>query len=299
MASHHARSAGFGFGHGNGVRPRPERNLLADMLCLAAGMRIVASNTVSALLHVDMIKVQIVFAIPEIGQGAGEFILGDFLVMAAEAQIIILRAVFLVKLFGIIPHKHAAEFGAMHLMAGHAITGLNRAMLRFAAYDSIAQLIMAGKTHLCRVVFQQSFLVGRMSPVAFRTLALINGGVFKGGGFNVAVYGRTQLLMAFSAKRAAFFVQLESGIGAVRIMTLVAVFIHRFMDVLHAEFIFPFLMALKTKLRLFRRSNQQVFVLAGMGPVTGDTIPRADWPMAVGFGKDRRRMTVEAQAADA
>ena len=153
MAAHHARSAGFGLGHGNGVRPRPERNLLADMLCLAAGMRIVTRDTVPALFHIDMIKVQIVFAIPEIGQGAGKLILGNFLIMAAEAQILILRSLFLVKLLGIIPHQKTAVLGAMHLMAGHAITGLNRAMLRLAAGDSIAQLIMTGKTHFCRVVF--------------------------------------------------------------------------------------------------------------------------------------------------
>ena len=82
-------------------------------------------------------------------------------------------------------------------------------------------------------------------------------------------------------------------------MTFVAVFIHRFMDIFHAEFIFSLLMALKTQLCFFRRSNQQFFMLAGMRPVTGDTIPRADWTMAVGFGKNRCRMTVEAQTADA
>lgn len=84
-----------------------------------------------------------------------------------------------------------------------------------------------------------------------------------------------------------------------RIVTLVAVFRHRFMDVLHAEFILAVLMALKTKLSFFRRSNQQFFVLAGMGPVTGDTIPRPHRSMPVGFGKERSLMAVEAQAADA
>lgn len=83
------------------------------------------------------------------------------------------------------------------------------------------------------------------------------------------------------------------------IVTLVAVFSHRFMNMLHVEFVFSFLMALKTELRLFRRSNQQFLVLAGMGPMAGDTIPRTNRAMTVGFGKDRGRMTVEAQAADA
>lgn len=83
------------------------------------------------------------------------------------------------------------------------------------------------------------------------------------------------------------------------IVALVAVFSHRLMDMLHAEFVFSFLMALKTKLRLFRRSNQQFLMLAGMGTMTGDTIPRSNRTMTVGFGKNRRRMTIEAKAADA
>lgn len=176
------------------------------MFCLAACVRIVASDTISALLHIDMIKVQIVFAIPEIGQGAGKLILGNFLVMAAETQIIILRTVFLVKLFGIIPHKHTAEFGTMHLMAGHAIPGLNRTMLELAAGDIIPQLIMAAETQFCRIIFQQGLFVGGMGPVALGTLALINRSVLESCSFNVAVYSRTQLLMTLSTERAAFFV---------------------------------------------------------------------------------------------
>lgn len=176
------------------------------MLCLTAGVRIVASDTVSPLFHVNMIKVQIVFAIPEIGQGAGKFILGDFLVVAAETQVIILRAVFLVKLLGIISHKHTAEFGTMHLMAGHAIPGLDGAMLGLAAGDIISQLIMTAETQFCRVIFQQSLFAGRMGSMALGALALINGRVFEGRGFNIAVYGRTQLLMTLSAERTAFFV---------------------------------------------------------------------------------------------
>lgn len=176
------------------------------MLWLVAGVRIVAGDTISALLHINMIKMQIVFAIPEIGQGAGEFILGYFLIVAAETQIVILRAVFLVKFLGIIPHKHTAEFGTVHLMAGHAIPGLYRTMLRLAAGDIVTQLIMAGETQFCRVIFQQSLLVGGMGPMALGALALINRRVFESRGFNIAVYGRTQLFMTFSTERAAFFV---------------------------------------------------------------------------------------------
>jgi len=40
-----------------------------------------------------------------------------------------------------------------------------------------------------------------------------------------------------------------------RIVTFVAVFSHRFMDVLHVEFILAVLMALKTQFSFFRRSK--------------------------------------------
>ena len=108
------------------------------MFCLAAGMRIVAGNTIPTFLHVDMEEMQIVFPIPEIGQGAGEFILGNLLVVAAETKIIIFRAVVLIELLGIITHKKATVLGAMRLMAGRAITGLDRPMLVPAARDFIA-----------------------------------------------------------------------------------------------------------------------------------------------------------------
>ena len=71
------------------------------------------------------------------------------------------------------------------------------------------------------------------------------------------------------------------------------------MDVLHTEFILAILVALKTKFSLIRRSNQQFLVLAGVGTMTGDAIPRPHGPMPVGFGKDRGLMAIEAQAADA
>lgn len=176
------------------------------MFYLAAGMRIVARDTISTFLHVDMEKVQIIFAIPEIGQGAGEFILGDLLVMAAETKIIILRTVFLVKLLGIITRKKAAVLGTMHLMTGLAITGLDRAMLKMAAGDIVAQFVMTAETEFCRGIFQQSLLVGGVSPVALRTLSLVNRRVLVSRGFDITVNRRAQLLMTTGTERAAFLV---------------------------------------------------------------------------------------------
>lgn len=83
-----------------------------------------------------------------------------------------------------------------------------------------------------------------------------------------------------------------------RIVTLVAVFSNRFMDVLHAEFVLAILMALKTKFSLVRRSNQQFLVFTGVGAMTGYTISRSHGAMPVGFGKNRGLVAVETQAAD-
>ena len=108
------------------------------MFCLVAGMGVMASNTSTAFLSVHMEKMQIVFPVPEVGQGAGEFVLGNLLVVATETEIIIVRAVVVVEFLGKIPHKQAAELGTMHIMAGRAITGLHRTMLITAARDFIA-----------------------------------------------------------------------------------------------------------------------------------------------------------------
>lgn len=176
------------------------------MFCLAAGMRIVARDTISPFFHINMEKVQIIFTIPEIGQGIGELILGDLLVMAAETKIIILRAVLLVKLLGIIAHQNTAVLGAMHLVTGHAIAGLDRAVLIMAAGDIIAQLVMTGKAQFGRGVFQQSLLVGGVSPVALRALSLVNGRMLVSCCLDIIVHGGTQLLVTTGTECAAFLV---------------------------------------------------------------------------------------------
>ena len=176
------------------------------MFYLAAGMRIVARDTIPTFLHVDMKKMQIIFAIPEIGQGTGEFILGNLLVVTAETQVIILRTVFLVKLLGVITRQKAAVLGTMHLMASLAITGLNRAMLKMTAGDIIAQFIMTAETEFCGGIFQQSLLIGRVSPVALRTLSLVNRRVLVNRRFDITVNRRVQLFVTAGTEFAAFFV---------------------------------------------------------------------------------------------
>lgn len=158
---------------------------------------------------------------------------------------------------------------------------------------------MTAKTQFRRGVFQQIFFIGGVNPVTRRTLSLVNRRMLINRGFNIIVNSGVQLLVASGTKLAAFFDQLKLVVGTVRIVTIVAIFTHRFMDELHAEFILAVLMAAKTKLSLCRRGDQQVFMLTGMGPMTGYTIPRPHRPMPVGFGKKGGLMTVEAKAADA
>lgn len=176
------------------------------MFHLTAGMRIVARNTISTFLHVDVEKVQIIFAIPEIRQGVGELILGYLLVMAAETKIIIFRAIFLIELLGIITHQNPAVLGPVHLMTGHAITGLDRTMLIVAAGDIIAEFIMAAEAQFGRGVFQQGLLVGGMGAMTLRAFTLINRGMLVNRCFNIAVHSRTQFLMTTGAESAAFLV---------------------------------------------------------------------------------------------
>ena len=137
-----------------------------------------------------------------------------------------------------------------------------------------------------------------MHPVACRTLSLVNGGMLVNRGFNGCINSRVQLLMASGTEFAAFFNELKRVVGTVRVVAIAAVLTHRRMNILHAEFILAVLMAPKTKLSLFRRGDEQMLMLAGMGPMTGYTVSGAHGPMPMGFGKDLGLMAVEAEAAD-
>jgi hypothetical protein len=71
MASHHAGAAVFGFGVLDRIGPPAERNFLAYMLGLRTGVGAVAGRTGAPLLAVDVEKMEIVFAVAEIGQLGG------------------------------------------------------------------------------------------------------------------------------------------------------------------------------------------------------------------------------------
>lgn len=111
-------------------------------------MGIMTGDAVSALFHVHMEKMQVVLAITETGQGLGVFLFGDILVMAAKAEGIILRPVFFIEFFGVVTTEKTAELRAVHLMTGHTVAGLHRAVAVLAARNVISQLFMAGKTQI-------------------------------------------------------------------------------------------------------------------------------------------------------
>ena len=60
------------------------------------------------------------------------------------------------------------------------------------------------------------------------------------------------LLVTIGAELTALLVELETSIGAMGVMTFIAILLNRVMDMLHAEFLLAVLMALKTDLSLFR-----------------------------------------------
>lgn len=106
------------------------------------------------------------------------------------------------------------------------------------------------------------------------------------------------LLMAIGAELAALLVELEARLGAVGIMTFIAILCHRGMDILHGKFLLPVLVALKTDLALGRRGDEQAFMFTGMGFMAGNTVTRAHRAVAMALGEDLGFMAVKTETAD-
>jgi len=252
MTAHDAGSPGFLLGKSDGVRPCAKRNLVTDMLGLTAGVGIMTGNTVPPLLHIDMEIMEVVFTVPEVRQRTGKLLFRYFLVMTAEAKIVILRTVIFVKLFRIITDQHPRVLRTMHLVAGSAVTRLHRSVPVLAAFDMIAQLIMAFEAERLCAVLQKRLHVGRVRTMAIGATPLIHRGMLVGGGFDILIHSRAQLLVATRAEGAARLVKLKPRLRAVRIMTLIAILTHRLVNMFHGKFVLPILVALKTDLSLFR-----------------------------------------------
>ena len=103
--------------------------------------------------------------------------------------------------------------------------------------------------------------------------------------------------MAICTKLTTGFMELKTGIRAMGVMTLVAIFLHRIMDELHGKFLLPVLMALEADLTFIRGGNEQIFMLACMGLVAGNTITGAHRSMAMTLGENFGLMTGKAKAA--
>ncbi len=157
MATDNAGCAVLGLGNGNGIRPGAKGYLGADMFGLGADMGVMAGHTITPLLHIDMEVMEVVFTVPEVGEGLGEFLLGDILIMTTETEFIILRPVLLIKFGGEILGKYPAVIGAMDIMAGHTITCLHRTMTEITARHLVGQLIVTGETEFLGILLQHGF----------------------------------------------------------------------------------------------------------------------------------------------
>lgn len=134
--------------------------------------------------------------------------------------------------------------------------------------------------------------------MAIRTAPLLHRLMLILGGLDGLVKLRTHLFMTVGTELAALLVQLKTGLGAVGIMALVAIILHRGMDMPHGKLLLPILMALKTDLALVRRCDEETLMFAGMWGMAGNTVTRPHRTMAMTLGKDCRLMTVKTETAD-
>ncbi len=161
MAADNASAAVLGLGEVNGVRPAAERHFLADMLALGTGMGAVAGGTGSPLLPIDMEEVEVILAITEVGQFRCLLLPGNILVMAAETEVILGRAVGIIKIHRERPPKELGKGGSMNLaMASRTVTGLDRPMPEIGISHFVAEFNMALEAELLHGVIQQRFIIG-------------------------------------------------------------------------------------------------------------------------------------------
>ena len=98
MATNNTGSARRPFGEVDRVGPISEGDFKSDVFALVASVRAMAGNAGASLFHVDVKVVQVVLAVPEIGQGGGVFLLGDILVVASKTEIVLAWLVFAVEI---------------------------------------------------------------------------------------------------------------------------------------------------------------------------------------------------------
>ena len=161
MTADHAGAASCCFRDIDRIAPRPERYLGAHVLILPTGMRRVASYTTPALLTIHMEEMQIILTVAEVGECIGKLILGDILIMTAEAKVIITRIIGVVKIRREVTHQQSTVLRAMWHMTCRAVTGLHRPMAEFlrAVGNFIAQVYMAGKTEILHGLGKQRLIV--------------------------------------------------------------------------------------------------------------------------------------------
>ena len=145
------------------------------MLGLGAGMGAVTRGAGPALLPVHMQEVQVELAIAEVGQLCCLFLPGNILVMAAETEIILGRAVCVIKIHRKRPSKKFGKSGTVnHAVACRTVSGLNRSMFKFGIRHFVTEFNVALEAELLHSVIEQRLIIGRMGAVAIRAAAFIN-----------------------------------------------------------------------------------------------------------------------------
>ena len=123
---------------------------------------------------IDMNIMCIVETVSETCLGIRQFVIGHFVVMAAEAKSKVTFVERHVKIFCKISSQQTGIFSTVGGMAGIAIAIGNRFVNRLAGKHC---LVMTNDAQLCPFTFQHEFDIGLMRIMTTSTIAICNGGM--------------------------------------------------------------------------------------------------------------------------
>ena len=148
MTADHARTTVDGFGKTNRITPSPKRNLVSDMLGLITGMGIVTGCTGPALYVIYMKKVEIVTAVPKVGQGFSSLASGNITIVAAKTEVVSVLIIRAIETNWIETGQQPDILRTMDIVTSGTITGFNRPVPVLALGDDLAQIGVAVQAHL-------------------------------------------------------------------------------------------------------------------------------------------------------
>ena len=161
MTSNITVSPGLRFGKLNGEHPVnfSVGYLASDMLLLVPRMYLMACFTASALLPVDMDKMEINVSIAKICEGFCIWLSGYLFIVAAKTHGIILDLVREIEVVRKKLHEVLGIVCRMGIVAGDTITFFNRSMKIGAGKDLFFHCLMAGKTEVLFILSQSLVVV--------------------------------------------------------------------------------------------------------------------------------------------